>query len=87
MNIILKHRVKWMGSTYIELSPNADILDAQLQDGDVSMWVQVDPDESTLLREFLMFPTGAQFPDMKGYHIATIQDGQAVWHLYEKYEE
>lgn len=83
---IHKWRLNWMGETLIGMSPNADILDVQIQNGEPTMWVQLDPDESTVPRKFVLLPTGAEFPKFEGPYIATVQEGGFVWHVFERYD-
>lgn len=48
-----------------------------------SMWVEVDPDsEKRWARRFQWYGTGHLVPGAH-QHIATVQDGVFVWHLYE----
>ena len=86
MNTIWKFKLAWAGKTLLSLSPNANILDVQMQDGEITMWVQLNPDESTTHRKFKILPTGYEFEPFAGKHLGTVQDGDCVWHAYEVYE-
>jgi len=85
MNVIWKYKLNWASDTLIEMSPNADILAVQMQDGEITMWVQLNTDESTTHRKFKILPTGYEFEPFAGKHLGTVQDRGFVWHAYEVY--
>lgn len=62
----------------------AVILSVQMQNELPMMWVEVDPDMATHMRYFKFVGTGWPIPDGYTSHIATVQHGDLVWHLYEK---
>ncbi len=72
--------------TIVGMTPNADILSVQMQGGEVVMWYEHDPDEETVLRKFVIYPTGFEFQPFEGKYLGTVQQGGFVWHAYEVYE-
>ena len=55
----------------------------------VTFWAEVAPGRSMTSREFRIFGTGQPLPQSniageEWVHQGTVQDGEFVWHLYEK---
>jgi hypothetical protein len=53
------------------------------QDGNVTFWAEVFPQNPLEERMFSAFGTGWDIPKTSIYH-GTVQIGQFVWHLYEQ---
>lgn len=50
----------------------------------ITIWVLVDPDESRTEKvTFRVFGTGHPISLPIGDHVATVMDGQFVWHLFD----
>lgn len=57
----------------LDLPIEAKLLDAQLQNGVVVLWVLVDPNADAEKREFVLYATGATIDVDTDRYIATIQ--------------
>lgn len=64
------------------LPKGAKILTAQVQNGTIVLWSEVDLDRETEPRPIEIVGTGTVVPK-KSVYISTVQDGPFVWHLYE----
>ncbi len=75
-----------LGSNTLSMPLHSQILSAQLQSGTINIWVLADESEKIKEdRTISIFGTGHPLPakaDVSNW-IATIQDGQYVWHLFE----
>jgi hypothetical protein len=82
---IFKYNLKLGGNT-ISMPLGAQILTAQVQQGQLCIWVIVDQSESKKEDRYVqVFGTGHPLPvkaDVSDW-IATVQDGSFVWHLFE----
>ena len=66
----------------IEMPAGARILDVQMQDKKPVMWALVDTEREYEMRAFVVVGTGWDVPS--GYeYVATWQDVNYVWHLFE----
>lgn len=84
--VMFKFRVpiddRWHG---VYLSPGAEPLHVGTQDRfGVTFWAEVNPLSLNVHWEFRVYPTGHQIDDNEAAYRGTVQDGGAVWHLYEK---
>lgn len=61
----------------------AKILSVQMQHGAPQIWAYCDPTEKFERREFRIIGTGHDIPSHPGEHIATVQDRDFVWHVFE----
>ncbi|KQR37758.1 hypothetical protein [Deinococcus sp. Leaf326] len=55
---------------------------AAMQNGELCLWIQVDPDSAPLERAFEVFGTGQPLP-LYATYIATVLNGPFVWHIFE----
>lgn len=63
----------------------AQILSVQMQDGDMVMWALVDPQNPKEHRDDIrIYGTGFELLSSPGRHVATLQDGPFVWHVFER---
>lgn len=70
----------------VKMPAAAKVLTAQMQRGDLCLWVDCEPSEPSEIRHFAVYGTGNPLPNDIGYsdtYIATAQDGALVWHVYE----
>ncbi len=68
-----------------EMPEGAKVLTAQVQDGHVTIWAQVDPSRPKENRRFVIVGTGQGFAGGMGMTwIATVQRVPYVWHVYER---
>lgn len=69
------------------MSASAKILTAQMQNGQLCLWAEVDTDES-FVDDFIIqiFGTGHELKCPYGQlkYLATVQHGLLVWHIYER---
>lgn len=56
--------------------------------GVLCMWALVDPDIGHEAQRFYVIGTGQPMPDGKDLeHLATVQDGSFVWHIFKERKE
>ena len=73
------------GATGIVYMPvNAKILSCQMQQGSAVVWAEVNDSQPMISRNFVCYGTGFDLPDRPRKHIATLQDGGFVWHIFEE---
>jgi len=77
MKIIYKYRL----NNTIMMPAGARILSVQVQATRICLWAELDTDSPLEERKFAVFGTG---DTPEGKHLATIQDGALVWHIYEQ---
>lgn len=70
----------------LEMPSGAQILHVGKQPlhgiGEFAIWALVDPEMPPYRRRLIMRGTGHPMPDEPVIHLATILDGQFVWHLF-----
>lgn len=79
---IYKYHVN-MGPFIQALPKGAEVLCAQMQNGNPHIWVLLDPDAEKEERMFTIIGTGEQGAPPKSQYIGTLQDPPFVWHLFE----
>ncbi len=62
----------------------AQILSVQMQQNNMCLWALVDTEQPKELRYLEFHGTGNPFNPFGLVHVATIQEGQFVWHLFER---
>lgn len=67
----------------LELPEKSEILDAQIQNGKVCLWVLFEDESKTVTRTFELVGTGWSFESTDTVYLATVQQGYLVWHLFE----
>ena len=70
----------------VQLPWDAEILDVQMQNGNLFLWAVVDLAKDNLVRHFRVFGTGWELPyrfSQRYKHLKTVQDGLFVWHVFE----
>lgn len=80
--MIQKYTLHITDDIYIHMPHNAVILDIQEQDGSIVMWVDVDPNESIMMRHLKCRDTGMDSPHDAVY-VATVQHEGFVWHFFD----
>jgi len=69
----------------VTMHKGAFVLDAQLQNGKITLWVELDPAKPKETRKFRIIGTGHGFPPHEAVaYIATVQMPPLVWHVYEE---
>lgn len=66
----------------IQMTRAAIVLSAQMQHGNICMWVSFHMAADKLTRNFRVRATGEQFTS-HGKYISTVQDGGTVYHIFE----
>jgi hypothetical protein len=83
---MVKQIWKYKVENVIEMPLDAEILDVQLQNGQMfnaCIWAKVNPENELEKRKFVVIGTGHSFDDTNHKYIGTYQDGPFVWHLFE----
>jgi len=71
----------------ISLPQGAIVRKAGMQNGAITLWVEVDTDAPTEYRHFVAYGTGWEIAtDRSLCYIDTVFDGSFVWHVYEAYD-
>ena len=83
---------KWtvdIGTNNIMLPDGAQILDVQMQKGQLSLWALCDETASLKPRSFEIYGTGHNVPKDHGRYVATFQmsGGDLVFHFFERHSE
>ena len=86
MTTIYKYPLSLQTTTELEMPVGAKILSIQMQGGLPTIWALVQEEARDETRTFLVFGTGGPLDDyvLTYPHIATVQDGSLVWHIFEK---
>jgi hypothetical protein len=67
----------------IEMPVGAKVLHADMQNGRLCLWAMVDVAAPMGQRVFFVIGTGHDFGGLSAdQHIATVQDGALVWHVF-----
>ena len=71
--------------TVVALPSSAAVLCAQMQYGELCIWVLLDDPGPKASRKFAVYGTGQEFPQVSYDYIDTVQqaDGALVWHVFE----
>jgi len=88
-HIIHKFPLKVQDEQIITIPSKLDctMLDVQAQrNGDLMLWVELEPGAPTYNVTILMFGTGLPVSDVDKVYIATVQADFHVWHVYRKVE-
>lgn len=86
---VWKYTLKQVGTTTLEMPPFGKVLTCQMQRGQLSLWVLVNPTNSKLPRRFIVVGTGHNFAEYLHQkdlaYIDTIQmaEGSLVFHVFE----
>lgn len=68
----------------IQMPAGAKILTAQMQGVQMVLWAEcVAGEEAKDTRRIEVFGTGHKMPDAQRTYIATVPDGDYIWHVYE----
>ena len=80
---IYKYQITDANQGKIMMPKGAVIISAQYQNGIPTIWAVVDINQELTERRFDIYGTGMHV-DMRGRcHLATVQDGIYVWHIFE----
>lgn len=82
MRTIWKYKLMLIESQSLFLPKHAEILTAQIQNGDISIWALLDPEKEQELVRFAIRGTGHRINGDEGRYIATVQKDGFVWHIF-----
>lgn len=85
---IWKFELKKDRTQLVKMPEKSEIMDIQMQNGKLVMWAMVDPESENIEVKINMYGTGWETNDnaIKDEYLATVQDGDFVWHLFMNYE-
>ena len=66
----------------IEMPAFAQIIHVAYQGDTPCIWAKVDPSKSKLFRRFYIIGTGHPINRELGPHLATLQNGPFIWHIF-----
>jgi hypothetical protein len=72
-----------VGQFTLDLPRGARVLHTELQQGQATLWAEVDPDAPTVPFHFAIVATGGPIPPGDVRYIGTFQAPPFVWHLYQ----
>lgn len=81
MRTIWKFPLQITDRQNVNLPPNAQLLDVQVQDRQPCLWAMLDPEEPRESREIQIFGTGHPATDA-GTYVATFQYKFLVFHVF-----
>lgn len=86
---IFKYPFELADEPIVRMQKYAQILDCQSQAGVLTIWAIVDPNAEMVNRKLAVVGTGhADYPDTpRTKYIATVQQGNFVWHIFDMGEE
>ena len=87
--IIFKEKLIRTDVQHVKMPRGAKLLDVQVQNGaapELMLWFLCDPNEETVKRVIQIVGTGNRIVAEVGEHVATVIDGQFVWHIFDKGE-
>lgn len=80
----MKTIYKYRFAEKIEMPKGAQIISCQYQYGELYLWVIAGTNNEIETRNFVIYGTGHEIdPNLGLFHIATVQDGPFVWHIFE----
>jgi hypothetical protein len=86
---ILKIELKVTASQFLKMPEKSEIMDIQMQNGKPVMWFLTEPDSKEIEVRINIYGTGWEIQDngTKDEYLATVQDGDFVWHFFMTYED
>jgi hypothetical protein len=81
--VIYKYRLN-LGDNAITLREAAQVLTAQMQGDALCLWVKVDLELPEKIAFFEVVGTGQALKPRIRRHIATVQSGLFVWHIFKR---
>lgn len=80
---IFKIKLGILDLQWILMPEDAKVLSCQIQDGDICLWVAVEPLKKSVKRLFEIVGTGHEMTLENKRYISTVQMGSLVWHVFE----
>jgi hypothetical protein len=83
MKTVWKYKIPDQTCLEVELPLGSYPLWGHIQDGEVTMWVEVDKENpEKKIRKFYVYGTGYEIPFGARY-VTTVYDVRWIWHIYE----
>ena len=82
MKTIYKYELNITDRQRLSLFQHANFLDFQCQNNEIVFWMEVDPNDLIIERDFYIVGTGNPLPEEANYYLQTVQVGEYVWHIY-----
>jgi 3-polyprenyl-4-hydroxybenzoate decarboxylase len=72
----------------VKMPEKSEIMDIQMQNGKPVMWFLTNPESKEIEVKINMYGTGWETHESasKDEYLATVQDGELVWHFFMNYE-
>lgn len=83
MITVHKYTLDGTGHNKLMIPAGGEVLTAQMQDGRIRLWVKVNDKQIPVPRHFYVEGTGWQIEDIPLEYIATVQQLEFVWHVFE----
>lgn len=80
--IIYKYQFALVESQYVAMPGGAEVLSTGLQNGIITIWAKVDPNNPSVAYAFHIVGTGGEVPDNTEF-IGTVQQDRFVWHVFQ----
>ena len=84
---IYKYPLIFGDEAVVQMPEGAVPIAADIQSGAICVWAAVDPEAKVVPRHFFIRGTGHEMPPAPYRHLATIMDGQFVWHVFDGLDE
>lgn len=84
MPTIYKYRIQLIEQQFISIPKDAKILTFQYQDGEPTIWAEVDTANIPDRVRLFIIGTGHTMPHLDLSYIGTAQNNGLVWHLYKQ---
>lgn len=85
MKTIYKYPLLLEGAQTLDLPALYQILDVQFQGEQLCLWALVNNDVPLKTLQIRIYGTGSlSVPPSPGHHLATVQQGPYVWHIFAK---
>lgn len=82
MRTIHKYVLEFVEAQTIRIPRRCKPLSAQMQNGKLCLWVEVDTDEPAPPVNVYIVGTGHELPTFAMNYVDTVQVGVFVWHVY-----
>lgn len=86
MKTIYKYTLALDELQVVPMPRGATIIDCQKHQDDICLWAIIDTNEPHIFRRIVILGTGHLIPDNNLQYIATVQDRDLIWHVFEQPE-
>ena len=81
--IIYKYQLTLVESQYVTMPEGADVLSTGLQNGIITIWAKVNPNNPSIAYAFYIVGTGGEVPNNTEF-IGTVMQDRFVWHVFQE---